>query len=107
MAREIYFLIQKISTATERNTNFEGEVHTHIVGKDDYALFRETSDTDVYGNFNFLTPYFVREHGYKRQCDAKRNWTYKHPDVDEPYWSSDVRIVRAWVRKDGKVCIEP
>ena len=105
MAREIYYLIQKISTATERNVNFAGQVDTTIYGKGDYTLFRETGDG--WGNCNLLAPYWVREYGYKRKCDACRNWVYKHPDIDAPYWKSEVRIIRAWVRKDNRVFIEP
>lgn len=104
MAREIYFLIQKISTATVRNENFAGESECGIYGKGDYTLFRET--VDGWHNCNLLTPYFVREYGYKRECDAKRNWIYKNPDVDAPYWKADVKIVRAWVRKDNRVFVE-
>lgn len=104
MAREIYYLVQKISTATVRNTNFAGEVHTHIVGKCDETLFAETGS--AFCDKDFLTPYFVRKYGYKRMCDAVRNWVYKNPDVDRPYWESEVKIIRAWVRKDNKVYLE-
>ena len=104
MAREIYFLIQNISTATVRNENFAGESETTIYGKGDYTLFRETPDGMT--NCNLLAPYWVREYGYKRECDAKRNWAYKNPAIDEPYWKAEVKIVRAWVRKDNRVFIE-
>ena len=104
MAREMYYLVQKISTATKRNLNFAGEVHVLICGKNDFTLFYDTPDG--WNNCNRLSPYYVREHGYKRRCDAVRNWTYKNPNVDAPKWESDVRIVRAWVRCDNKVYVE-
>ena len=104
MAREMFYLIQKISTATVRNENFAGQTATYIFGKGDYTLFAETEDGWV--NCNLLAPYWVREYGYKRECDAKRNWVYKNPNIDEPYWKSDVRIVKAWVRKDNRVFLE-
>lgn len=104
MARGIYYLVQKISTATERNENFAGEVHVGIYGKGDYTLFRETPDG--WCNCNLLSPYWVEKYGYVRECDAKRNWTYTHPDIDAPSWKAEVKIVRAWVRKDNKVYIE-
>ena len=100
MAREIYYLIESISTATERNENFAGEVHTYIYGKGDELMLMETPDGHC--NVNHLTPYFVREYGYKRECDAKRNFSYTHPE-DSKYWKTETRIVRAWVRKDGNV----
>ena len=38
MAREMYYLVHSISTATERNENFAGEVHCYIHGKADKLL---------------------------------------------------------------------
>lgn len=104
MAREIYYLVQSISTATVRNVNFAGEVHTYIHGKNDELLFAETGSAFI--DRNFLAPYWVRKAGYKRLCDAKRNYSYTHPDNSKA-WSTEVRIVRAWVRKDNRVFIEP
>ena len=104
MAREIYYLVQNICTATARNENFAGEVHSYIHGKGDYLLFMETPDG--WRNFNLLAPYWVRKYGYKRECDAKRCYTYTHPE-NSKYWSSEVKIIRAWVRKDNRVFLEP
>ena len=104
MARELYYLVESVSTATPGNKNFDGEVHTHIYGKSDYTLFRETPDG--WCNCNLLAPHWIREYGYKRECDARRNWCYKHPQNDE-HWKTETRIITAWVRKDGKVLLTP
>ena len=101
MAREIYYAVQRIATATVRNEVFAGEVHTGIFGKGNFTLFTETDDG--WYDCNFLAPYWVRKYGYKRKCDAMRNWVYKNPDMDEPYWKGDVRIITIWVHKDNKV----
>ena len=100
MARELYYLVESISTATDRNENFAGDVHLYYHGKGDELLYADTPDK--YINTNKLTPYFVREYGYKRPCDAKRCFSYTHPE-NSKYWKTEVRIVTAWVRKDGRV----
>ena len=105
MAREVYYLVQSISKATGDNRNFPGYTEMHIVGKNDNLLFRETPDK--WGDCNLLAPYWVEKYGYKRRCDAVRNFTYKNPDIDRPYWETEVSIITAWVRKDGKVFISP
>lgn len=102
MAMEIYYAVQSITTATEINENFHGEVHTCIYGKGDYKLFYETPDG--WNNCNLLAPYFVRQYGYKRECDARRNWCYKNPE-NSRYWRTETKIVRLWVRKDNTVHI--
>jgi hypothetical protein len=102
MAREIYYLIESISTATDRNQNFAGETHLYYHGKGDELLFAETGT--AYADTNLLTPYHIREYGYKRECDARRNWSYNNPE-NSKYWQTETRIVRAWVRKDNQVFI--
>ena len=103
MAREIYYAVQKVSTATARNERFAREVHVSIIGKDDKTLFYDTPDG--WNNCNLLAPYWVREYGYKRKCDAVRNWTYKHPGIGKPYWDDEVSVVTLWVRKDNTVAV--
>lgn len=103
MAREMYYLVQSISTATERNENFAGEVHCYIHGKSDKLLQAETGS--AFYDTNLLTPYFVRQYGYVRECDAKRCYSYTHPENSKA-WTTEVNVVRAWVRKDNRVFIE-
>ena len=101
---EKYYLIKSVSTATPQNENFAGEVHTSIFGKNDYTLYRETPDG--WCNCNLLAPYWVKEYGYKRLCDAKRNWCYKHPQNDK-HWRTTVEIETWAIRKDGTVVYLP
>lgn len=98
---EKYYAVMKINTATARNENFRGECHTHIYGKGDEMLFSDSGCND----FNIMTPYFVRKYGYKRVCDAKRNWTFTHPDIDRPYWEAEVKVIEIWVGKNDSVKI--
>lgn len=103
MAREMYFLVESICTATERNQNFAGEMRYYLHGKKDECLLADGDERGWY-NFNNLSAYHVREYGYKRKCDAARCYSYTHPQNDK-HWKTETRIVRAWVRKDGKVSI--
>ena len=101
---EIYFLTQNVSKATANNQSYCGETHTYIHGKDEYLLFADTRDKFVARNL--LTPYFVRQYGYKRECDARRSYSYTHPENTE-YWRTESRIIRVWVKKDNTVAILP
>lgn len=100
---EIVYLVESISTPTVRNEYHEGECHLAYYGKENKCLFLD--GTKWSDHRHLWTPYFVRRYGYKRKSDAERNWIYKHPDVDKPYWNVDLRIVRAWIHKDGQVTI--
>ena len=102
MAMEIYFLVKNIATATVQNVN-SGEVHTYIHGKRDEMLY---ADAGNYLQYNLLTPYFVRQYGYKTERDAKRNWSYRNPENDK-YWKTETSIIRVWVRHDNKVLLDP
>ena len=102
MEREIYYLTQNISTATAQNMSFGGEVHTYIHGKEDKLL---DAEGNRYVNVHLLTPYYVREYGYKTEAEAKRNWSYRNPE-NTKYWRTESSVIRAWVRKDNKVFLE-
>lgn len=97
---EIYWAVETILTATKINPK-AGKVIVYIHGKGDHLLF---SEGDEYIDRNELTPYFVREYGYKRACDARRNFSFKNPENGK-FWSGESRIIRLWVRKDGTVHI--
>lgn len=96
---ETFWFVKSISTATPENKNFAGEVHTYIFGKDAFRLYE-----DVPGGWynKDLTdcPYCVLEYGYKRLCDAKRSYSYKHPQNDDS-WRTTVKIVSIDVQKDA------
>lgn len=102
---EKYYAVMEKMAATDRNTNFAGEHRTAIIGKYNKLLLHE-GDKSGWLDRNLLAPYWVREYGYKRPCDARRNWTYNHPE-NSKYWSSEVSIVTLWVRKDNTVTLIP
>ena len=96
---ETYWFVKSVSTATVENKNFAGEVHTYIIGKNEFRLFE-----DVPGGFynKDLTdcPYCIVEYGYKRLCDAKRSYSYKNPQNDDS-WRTSVKFVSVDVQKDA------
>ena len=93
------YLVKTISTATANNQSYGGETHVYIHGKDGYLLEAETRDPFVARDL--ITPYFVREHGYKRECDARRAYSYTHPENTE-YWNSTAEIIAVEIWNDGK-----
>ena len=103
---EKYYAVMAIKTATAANKGFPGECRTMIYGKGDKLLLHE-GDKSGWMDRNLLAPYWVREYGYKRPCDAKRNWSYNHTDIDKPAWKTEVSIVTLWVRKDNTVMLLP
>lgn len=93
------YLVKTVSKATANNQSYGGETHTYIHGKDEYLLFADTRDKFVARDL--ITPYFVKEYGYKRKCDAKRAYSYTHPENTE-YWRSTAEIVHVQIWNDGK-----
>ena len=100
---EKYYAVLTTMTATSMNASVAGECRTLIHGKDNKLLLHE-GDKSGWANCNYLAPYWVREYAYKRPCDARRNWSYNHPE-NSKWWTSDVSIVTLWVRKDNTVAI--
>ncbi len=78
------YVVKETSVGTEENPNFAGkiEVSFHDIG-DNLILARD---------YDGLPEWFIREFGYIRKCDAKRNWAYKNPENDN-YWQSVVEII--------------
>lgn len=83
------YLVKETSIATEDNPSFAGQTAISWMGKGDTILKHVSpdgkSDCD-------LLRYTLDDYGYDRECDAKRNWTYKNPENDK-YWTSTVEIV--------------
>ena len=96
---ERFYLVKSICKATAQNMSFGGETHTYVHGKDEYLLFADTPDKFVARDL--MTPYFVRKYGYKRECDAMRAYSYKHPENTE-YWNSTAEIIAVEIHKDGR-----
>ena len=90
MKMERFYLVKSVSTATADNMSYYGETHTYIKGKDEYLLFADTKDKFVARYL--LTPYFVRQYGYTRKCDAKRAYSFTHPENTE-YWKTTAEII--------------
>jgi len=94
---ERLYLVKSIKTATANNQSYSGnETHTYIYGKDQYLLFADTRDKFVARDL--LIPYFVRKYGYERKCDAKRAYSYTHPENTE-YWNTKVEIITVEVHE--------
>lgn len=96
---ETYYFVKEVSTATPENKNFAGQVHTYIKGKDNFRLFEDVPD-GWYNKDLTDCPYCIREYGYKRICDAKKNYTYKHPE-NSWSWTTKVKIVSIDIQKDS------
>ena len=95
---ETYWFVKSVSTATPENENFAGQVHTYIIGKDNFHLYEDVPG-GWYNRDYTNCPYIIHEYGYKRACDAKRTYSYKHPQNDE-YWNTKVQIVSLDIQKD-------
>ena len=87
------YLVMCVSTPTESNVKAcpdnAGAVHVYFYGVKDYKLFARGSD---WLNFDLINAYQIKEHGYKRECDAKRSYSYNHSQNDE-HWRTIVSVV--------------
>lgn len=97
MSVERFYLVKSISKATANNQSYGGETHIYIHGKDEYLLYADTRDEFV--NRDLMTPYFVRQYGYKRECDARRSYSYKHPENTE-YWRSTAELITVEIHNE-------
>ena len=86
------YLVKHTSIATDENSNFAGKVAITYNGIGDRILACYGSYFEATHNTRELTPYMVETFGYLRECDAKRNWTYKNPE-NTKWWKSTVEIV--------------
>ena len=93
------YLVKNTCVATANNLSYGGETHTYIYGKDQRLLFADTPDSFV--ACDWMTPYFVKEYGYQRECDAKRCYSYTHPENTE-YWRTTSEIIAVEIWSDGK-----
>ena len=82
------YLIKEVSTATDDNPNFRGEVQERLYGKGMEMIMCKGTK---YDDFDF-SMYKYEEYGYDRECDAKKSWVYKNPE-NTKYWTSTVEIV--------------
>lgn len=86
------YLVKMVSKATDANPNFAGEELITYHGKGDKLLKAEGSHADkVYMTCDFVR-WMLEDYGYKRECDARRCWSYKNPE-NSKFWKSTVEVV--------------
>ena len=85
------YLVKTTSVATKENPYFAGEVQVYYTGKEETDVKREgTHEPEL----NFDRIWLAEEYGYKRECDARRNWEWKHRDeASSKHWTVAVEIV--------------
>ena len=87
------YLVMNVSTPTAANVanapDNSGAVHIHFYGVNGYHLFSRGSD---WHDFDMMNDWQIKEHGYKRECDAKRAWAYTNAQNDE-HWRTTVAII--------------
>lgn len=90
MERVKRFFVKSVSYATAQNHNFAGAICTIIKGKAENCVYsNHTQDSSFNQDFSY---YLAREYGYKRACDARKSYSYRHPQNDE-YWQTEVEII--------------
>ena len=90
---ERFFLVLVVSKATDSNPSFSGGVHKYVYGKGDELLFTDSPEITSYTTgYRKLYASDIREYGYTRRQDAKRCYSYTHPDNNE-YWTSKSYVV--------------
>ena len=88
----IKYLVKSTSVATPENRNFAGETSIYYYGKKGEVLCVEGDHAKRCHDERPMWMWGVREYGYDRISDAKRNWSFKNPQNDE-YWKTTVEIV--------------
>lgn len=84
------YLVKETSVATENNPNFKGKNVVAYFGKNDRMLKYESNVTED-SNFDHIS-WLLEEYGYRRECDARKNYTYNNPE-NTKYWSSTIEII--------------
>ena len=82
------YIVKSTMHATEENDNFKGAVHTYYHGANNELL-------GAYGDEYLkmeLTPWWINRYGYNRLCDARRCYSYTHPE-NTKWWNTEVEIV--------------
>ena len=82
------YIVKSVSTATEENQSFKGEVHVYYHGKGDELIGTEGVEMLK----RDLTNWSIKKYGYDRLCDARRCYSYKYPE-NTKYWRTSVEIV--------------
>ena len=86
------YLVKTISVATEDNPNFAGQTAIAFYGKRDKRLSYQGDHAEKTHSFQKLWDGDIKEYGYRRVCDARRNYWYTHPE-NTKNWESVSEIV--------------
>lgn len=100
------YIVAIESVATPDNDNFKGQNSITWYGVGEEWLANMGSHAKAMHSEQLPHPCFIREYGYKRVCDAKRNWCYKTAKADPKkyngkYW--DVISVKI-IEFDTETC---
>lgn len=91
------FIIHCVSRATKDNKNFVGDVLETYYGKKEKLIGMYGNHAERFHSIQEVNDYMIKEYGYSRLCDAKRSWIYNNPDVNGPYWDTEVEIIEVAV----------
>lgn len=86
------FAVKVTCCATDENPNFAGKKVTYYYGKNNVMLGRHGSYCDLSYMPIAISKWELERKGYKRLCDAKRNWSYNNLQNDK-FWQSGAEIV--------------
>lgn len=86
------YLVKHVSVATECNPNFAGQVLETLHGRGDKILSASGSHAEAVYIKSQLWRGDVLEYGYKRECDARKCWSYKNSQNDK-FWQTEVSII--------------
>ena len=86
------YLVKVTSIATSENPNFAGQESITYHGIGDRTIAHIGSHAEAIHEVSELNQYMIETFGYLRECDAKRNWSYKNPE-NSKYWKSTAEIV--------------
>lgn len=92
----IRYIVKETSKGTPINPHFAGKTAIGFYGREDKEIEIRTFSKST-GDYE-LKDYMVKKYGYKRECDAKKNWTYNNP-LNTQYWESNVEIIKVEVEE--------
>jgi len=85
------YFVKEVMKARGNNPNYAGQECVTLWGKQDQWIERYGSYAESTYTVKQFNPYLGLDYGFKRICDAKRSYIYKHPE--ERYWDVEVSVV--------------
>ena len=86
------YLVKVINRANPNNQNFAGAVHIGVYGKNQVLVSRACDHGEDFSIERDVMPYFLKEYGYKRECDARRSYMFNFSQ-DERFWKTETSII--------------